>query len=102
MKHVLTTTIFLLLITSLTSAQTLEELQAMKAEKETAVTALQAEIDGLKAQIDALPGWDIGAFGTLGFNLSNFNNWVKGANPNAVSSSIRATVNAFARVTGKP
>lgn len=96
MKHVLTTTIFFWLIASFASAQTLEELQTMKAEKETAMSALQSEIAGLKAQIDALPGWDVGAFGTLGFNLSNFNNWVKGANPNAVSSSIRATVNAFA------
>lgn len=77
-------------------AQTVDELKAMKAEKEAAVSALQGEIAGINAQIDALPGWETGTFGTLGFNLSSFNNWVKGANPNAVSSSIRASLNAFA------
>ena len=76
--------------------QTAEELKAMKAEKEGALSALQGEINALNAQIDALPGWDVGSFGTLGFNLSSFNNWVKGANPNAVSSSIRASLNGFA------
>lgn len=77
-------------------AQTLDELKAMKAEKEAAVSSLQGEIAGIKAQIDALPGWETGTFGTLGFNLSSFNNWIKGANPNALSSSIRASLNAYA------
>ncbi|MCB0688912.1 MAG: DUF3078 domain-containing protein [Saprospiraceae bacterium] len=77
-------------------AQTLEELKSMKAEKEAAVSTLKGEIADIDAQIDALPGWETGTFGTLGFNLSSFNNWVKGANPNAVSSSIRGTINGYA------
>ena len=95
-------TVVLILSTSLLVAQEMDQaqlidsLKALKAEKEAAVKALQGEISGIKGQIDALPGWDVGTFGTLGFNLSNFNNWQKGANPNAVSSAIRASVNAFA------
>ncbi len=77
-------------------AQLIDSLKSLKAEKEAAVKELQGEISSIKGQIDALPGWDVGSFGTLGFNLSNFNNWQKGANPNAVSSAIRASVNAFA------
>ena len=77
-------------------AQTLEELKAMKAEKQGVVDGLQSEIGAINAQIEALPGWDLGSFGTLGFNLSSFDNWIKGANPNAISSSIRASLNGFA------
>lgn len=87
---------FLMLSALNSQAQTLEELKAMKAEKEAALATLQGEVADINAQIDALPGWETGMFGTLGFNLSSFNNWVKGANPNAVSSSIRATLNAYA------
>ncbi|NND33278.1 MAG: DUF3078 domain-containing protein [Saprospiraceae bacterium] len=77
-------------------AQTLEELQATKAEKKAALSTLQSELAAINAQIEALPGWDVGTFGTLGFTLSSFDNWIKGANPNAVSSSIAASLNAFA------
>lgn len=77
-------------------AQLVDSLKSLKAEKEAAVKELQGEISSIKGQIDALPGWEVGSFGTLGFNLSNFNNWQKGANPNAVSSAIRASVNAYA------
>ena len=87
---------FFILIALTSRAQTLEELKAMKAEKEATVSTLQGEIANINAQIDALPGWETGAFGTLGFNLSSFNNWIKGANPNAVSSSIRGTLNGYA------
>lgn len=100
MKRLLTL-LFLSLTTLLVAqemdqAQLIDSLKSLKAEKEAAVKKLQGEISGIKGQIDALPGWEVGSFGTLGFNLSNFNNWQKGANPNAVSSAIRASVNAFA------
>ncbi len=95
-KRLLTLLVAVGLAVTAAWTQTLEELQALKAEKEAAVSTLQGEIAGIQAQIDALPGWDVGSFGTLGFNLSSFNNWQKGANPNAESSSIRAALNAFA------
>ena len=100
MKRLLTL-LFLSLTTCMVAqemdqAQLVDSLKSLKAEKEAAVKELQGEISSIKGQIDALPGWEVGSFGTLGFNLSNFNNWQKGANPNAVSSAIRASVNAYA------
>ena len=96
MKHFVILPLVILFAIMGAHSQTLEEYQAQKAEKEAALAVLQGEIADLNAKIDALPGWDVGSFGTLGFNLSRFNNWFKGANPNAVSSSIRGTINAFA------
>lgn len=77
-------------------AQTEEELVALKAEKQAAVDALNGEIADIDAKIDALPGWDLGTFGTIGFNASRFDNWFKGANPNASSKALRFTLNSFA------
>lgn len=77
-------------------AQTKEELEAQKAEKQAEANKFQAEADDLQKQIDALPGWRIGAFGTVGGNLSNFNNWYAQGTPNNESGNIGITVNAFA------
>lgn len=57
------------------SAQTVEELKAMQAEKSAAASALQAEADALQAQIDAFPGWKIGGLGILGFDLADNSAW---------------------------
>ncbi|WP_373519743.1 DUF3078 domain-containing protein [Pricia sp.] len=80
------------------SAQTLEELKAEKAAKNDSLAAIQGRIDGLQAQIDTFPGWKIGAFGTIGANLSNFNNWYSQGVPNNSSGNIGVTVNAFANL----
>ena len=96
MKKIVFSSLFVCFLATFLISQTIEEYQAQKAEKETALAALQGEISDLKAKIDAFPGWDVGSFGTLGFNVSRFSNWIKGANPNAVSSSIRGSLNAFA------
>lgn len=96
MKYLVLPIILLCTCLQMVTAQTIEELQADKKEKEAELKALQGEIATIKAQIEAFPGWETGVFGTLGYNLSRFNNWQKGANPNAVSASIRATANAFA------
>ena len=96
MKYLVLPIILLCTCMQMATGQTIEELQAEKKEKEAELKAIQGEIANLKAQIEAFPGWETGIFGTLGYNLSSFNNWQKGANPNAVSSSIRATANAFA------
>ncbi len=96
LKYRSLTFVLLMLIAFTSQAQTMEELKAIKAEKEAEVAALRGEIAMLTTRIDSFPGWDVGSFGTLGFNLSSFNNWIKGANPNAVSSSIRAAINGFA------
>jgi hypothetical protein len=80
------------------SAQTLEELKAEKAAKKDSIEAIEGRINELQGRIDKYPGWKIGAFGTLGANLSNFNNWYAQGVPNNSSGNIGITVNAFANL----
>ena len=88
----------LMLAISFGYSQTKEELQAQKAEKQAEADKYQAEANALQAKIDALPGWRVGAFGTIGGSLSNFNNWYAQGAPNNVSGNIGFTVNAFANL----
>ncbi len=78
------------------SAQSVEELKATKAEKEAQIAALQGEVDALKQQIDTYPGWKFGSLGTLGFNVSQFSDWLGAENPDARQTSIGLSGNAFA------
>lgn len=80
------------------NAQTKEELQTQKAEKQAAANALQAEAKALQAQIDALPGWRVGAFGTIGGSLSNFSKWYAQGVPNNSSGNIGFTFNGHANL----
>jgi len=80
------------------NAQTKEELQSQKAEKQAAADALQAEANAIQAKIDALPGWRKGAFGTIGGSISEFNNWYSQAAANNSSGNIGFTVNGFANL----
>ncbi|WP_452225635.1 DUF3078 domain-containing protein [Lacinutrix chionoecetis] len=79
-------------------AQTKEELKAQKAEKQAAADAAQSEANAIQAQIDALPGWRKGAFGTIGGTISNFNNWYSQGAPNNSSGNIGISINAFANL----
>jgi uncharacterized coiled-coil protein SlyX len=95
--------IFFLLGGAAINGQTIEELQTQKAEKEGQIAELQGQMDvlqgelgGIQGQIDAFPGWETGTFGTLGFNLSRFSNWAKGAQPNSTSSTIGGSFSGFA------
>lgn len=78
------------------NAQTKEELESQKAEKQAEADKFQAEADALQAQIDALPGWRVGAFGVIGGSLSNFNNWYAQGAPNNSAGTIGITFNGFA------
>ena len=60
---------------STTYAQSEEELKAALAEKNDSIASIQGRADAIQAQIDALPGWKIGAFGVIGGNISNFSDW---------------------------
>jgi hypothetical protein len=84
-------------------SQTKEEIEAQKAELESLMTAkkdtlsrLESDIKDLQGQIDDLPGWQIGAFGTIGINLANFRNWFQKEIPNSDGGAIGITVNTFA------
>ncbi len=80
------------------NAQTKEELETQKSEKQAAADALQGEANALQAQIDALPGWRKGAFGTIGGSISEFSNWYSQGAPNNASGNIGFTVNGFANL----
>ena len=80
-------------------AQTKEELQAEQAAKKDTLGRLQGEINALQSQIDALPGWKIKAFGTIGINLSWFNDWFSKGTPNSTGGNIAFTVNGIANLT---
>ncbi len=77
-------------------AQTEDELKAAKASKNDSIAAIQGRVDDIQAQIDALPGWKVGAFGTIGGSFSGFNNWYAQGSPNNSAGTIGFTVNGFA------
>ena len=79
-------------------AQTAEELKAEQAPKKAEIAALQAEVDALQSKINAIPGWKKGAFGTIGANLSGYDNWYSKGKPNSATGNIGFTVNAFANL----
>ena len=81
-----------------TFAQTADELKALQGPKNDSISAIQGRVDALQAQIDALPGWKKGAFGTIGANLSGFNNWYSKGTANSNAGNIGVTVNAFANL----
>lgn len=80
------------------NAQTKEQLETQKSEKQAIADAALAEASALQAQIDALPGWRKGAFGTIGGSLSNFSNWYAQDVPNNASGNIGFTFNAYANL----
>lgn len=98
MSKKLLLSVFLMFAITISFSQTKEELQAQKAEKQAEADKFQSEADAIQAQIDALPGWRTGAFGTIGGNLSNFNNWYAQGAPNNSSGNIGITVNGFANL----
>ena len=70
--------LFLMLVftASIISAQTIDELRAMKATKAAEAAAFQAEADAVNgeiasidAQITELTGWTTGVNGTIGFDF---------------------------------
>ncbi|MBT8298978.1 MAG: DUF3078 domain-containing protein, partial [Maribacter sp.] len=81
-----------------TFAQTADELKALQGPKNDSIAAIQARVDALQAQIDALPGWRKGAFGTIGANLSGASNWYAQGTPNNSSGNIGVSVNGFANL----
>ena len=94
-KKLLLSAFFVLTIT-FSFSQTKEELEAQKAEKQAEANKFQKEADAIQAQINALPGWRVGAFGTVGGSLSQFSNWYSQGSPNNSAGNIGFTVNGYA------
>lgn len=84
--------------TTFTFAQTADELKALQGPKKDSIAAIQGRVDALQAQIDGLPGWKKGAFGTIGANLSGANNWYAQGAPNNSSGNIGVSLNGFANL----
>ena len=91
-------TIALITVAFTTNAQTMEELKAEQGAKKDSIAAIQGRVNALQAQIDALPGWRVGAFGTIGGSISNFNNWYAQGTPNNSSGSIGLSFNGYANL----
>jgi len=79
-------------------AQTEEELLALRASKKDSIAQIEGRVKVIQAKLDALPGWKIGAFGTIGGNLSSFDKWYSQGSPNVDAGNIGATINAFANL----
>ncbi len=79
-------------------AQTKEEHKAAQAAKNDSIAAIQSRVDAIQAQIEALPGWRLGALGVLGFDVSQFNNWYAQGIPNNETGNIVITFNSFANL----
>ncbi len=77
-------------------SQTVEELKAEETSKKDSIAAIQERVNALQAQIASIPGWKIGAFGTIGGSVSSFSNWYAQGAPNNNSGNIGFTVNAYA------
>ena len=77
-------------------AQTIEELEALKKAKKDTLSRLEKDLKQIQKQIDELPGWDTGAFGTIGVNIANFNNWFQKEVPNSAGGAIGITINGYA------
>lgn len=86
----------ILVCSQIIMAQTLEELETKQAAKKDTLARLEDEVKDIQSQIDALPGWHIGAFGTIGINIANFNNWFQKEIPSSDGGAIGITVNGYA------
>lgn len=78
--------------------QKAEELKALLGPKNDSIAAIQGRIDAIQSEIDGLPGWRKGLFGTIGANLSGSKNWFSQGIPNNSSGNIGIGVNGFANL----
>jgi hypothetical protein len=96
-------------------AQTTEEMIAMKEAKAAELSGLEAQLTELTGKVDALksevadltdkitpyPRWDIGARGNIGFNISQYSDWLSKESPNTDAVSIGFTGNGFVNLDQK-
>jgi hypothetical protein len=80
------------------NAQSVEELKAKQAAKKDSIAAIQGRVNAIQAKIDAMPGWKVRAFGTIGASLTGFNNWYAKGQPNSNAGNIGFTVNGIANL----
>ncbi len=100
MKNTLYLTILLFLSIPSLFAQTEDketlkkELSEIKAE----ISKLNKKASVVQAKIDKQYGWKIRNFGTVGVNLSDFNNWYSNSKPNLSSGNINIVHDVYAQL----
>ncbi len=97
MKKIILTLAFVF-VAGVGFSQSEEELKAQMGTKKDSIAAIKGRVEALQKQIDKLPGWRKGAFGTVGVNLSNFNNWYAQGTPNNSSGNIAFILNGYANL----
>ncbi len=100
-KIVFFTTLLFLSISGFSQNTEASNLKIELQEAEAEAKKIDDKIKGIQAKIDQLPGWKFGAFGTIGVNLSNFNNWHSNKKPNLSSGYINIFQNAYAKIMTK-
>lgn len=79
-------------------AQEREELEAEQTAKKDSIKALEQKVNDIQAEIDALPGWRVNAFGTIGGNIAGSNNWYSNDIPNSATGNFGFSINAIAHL----
>jgi hypothetical protein len=88
-----------LILTSFSAiSQELEELKAKQAEKKDSIKTLEKKVKEIQDQIDAIPGWHLGAFGTIGGNIAGSNYWYAYEVPNSSTGNFGLSINAVANL----
>ena len=98
MKKLLFLAFTILMFQTVEAQETIEQLKAQKSEKAAAIAALQGEMDAISTKIQTFPGWKFGGLGTVGFNLSQFDNWLGSANANARTTTFGLSASGFANL----
>jgi hypothetical protein len=112
MKREVLTLVVSFLGFSIAIAQSVDDLQSMKAQKEAQLTGLEEQLKSLTNEVDVLkaevadltdkltpyPRWNTGAHGNVGVNFSGFSNWLLKSQPNTTAVTIGFSGNAFANM----
>ena len=89
-------TLGLLLSTIAIYCQDLEKLKADQASKKDSIKVLEKKVEAIQSEIDAIPGWHVRAFGTIGGNIAGSNNWYSYDIPNSATGNFGFSVNLLA------
>lgn len=71
-----------------------KELSSIKSE----INKLEKKASIVQAKIDKQYGWKITSFGTIGINLSNFDDWYSNSEPNVSTGNIRIVNDVYAKL----
>ncbi len=97
-KILLTITALCLSISLFAQKENKETLKKELSQIKSEIFKLEKKADLVQTKIDKQYGWKVNTFGTIGMNLSNFNNWYSNSKPNLSSGNITIIQNAYAKL----